>query len=437
MSLRSNATKNCFCAALSCYTSFMKTVFGLLLSLSFAFAQADGGRIVFVTPEGQLATVAPDGAELRVLSPPSSSESFQFPAWSPDGSSIAATGADAEGGFVKVLEDAEGAEAQELYRSRGEPPFYLYWSPDGESVSFLANHATEGIGLHIASSAEDDRVLATGSPFYWQWSASGEELFIHSGFTGEGSRLGFISRAEDGLSENLAPPGRFQSPGISPSGKYLAYASDGVRGPQVIIQSDERTQEALRREVAHQGVVALSWSPVADELALMSPEAESPFAFGPIQLLNADTGLLEPLTDNRAVGFFWSPDGRYIVYFAPLQGGGSGDAAEVLPETLPETLQFAAQRPALLGIHLIDVAERSDELIAGVVPSPQFVQQFLPFFDQYALSHSIWSSASDALVLPIIDTEARSLSVATVSLDGTVTTIAEGDMPFWQPATEP
>ena len=52
-----------------------------------------------------MATVAPDGSDLRALS--SGSQRFQFPAWSPDGSRLAVLGADAEGGFINLLEDAE------------------------------------------------------------------------------------------------------------------------------------------------------------------------------------------------------------------------------------------------------------------------------------------------------------------------------------------
>ena len=73
-----------------------------------AFSQAaTPGRIAFVTLEGQVATVAPDGSNLRVLT--TGSQRFQFPAWSPDGSQLGVLGADAEGGFLAVFEDEENA----------------------------------------------------------------------------------------------------------------------------------------------------------------------------------------------------------------------------------------------------------------------------------------------------------------------------------------
>ena len=46
-------------------------------------------RIAFVTLEGQLATVQPDGSDLVLLTR-GDSELFRFPAWSPDGQNLAA-----------------------------------------------------------------------------------------------------------------------------------------------------------------------------------------------------------------------------------------------------------------------------------------------------------------------------------------------------------
>ena len=397
--------------------------------LCFGAAQAQG-RIAYITLNGQVATVNPDGSEPRVLS--TGAQQFQFPAWSPEGGSLAVLGSDQEGGFVQVLTDEVDAQPNELYRSATEAPFYLYWSPDGAQVSFLANRAG-GLGMHVVPVGEvpiGETLVATGSPFYWQWTADAEQMFIHTGFTGERARLGFIDSDEDTLEENLAPPGRFQAPGLSPSGRYVAYAANTPgRGAEVVVQTVPGSDEALTREASHAGFAALSWSPVRDELAFMSPENEAQAAFGSIKLLDAETGLLEPLTERRAVAFFWSPDGDTIAFFTPARSGG-GDVAET--ETLQKINQESVnQQGVLLDLYAIDVSERTEELVATFTPTPLFTGQFLPFFDQYALSHSVWSPESDALVLPVVDSESRTFRVAVISLDGTVTPVGEGDMPFW------
>ena len=288
--------------------------------------------------------------------------------------------------------------------------------------------------MHVApvSGSGSSNLLATGSPFYWQWTSDGQGLFIHTNLTGETARLGLTSRVRDTLDTNLAPPGRFQAPGISKSGRYLAYAADEPgRGARVVVQSRLGADPTVEREVPYSGFVSLSWSPVEDKLAFINPAEDAPNSFGPLRLLDAETGLLELLTDNVAVAFFWSPDGRTIAYFTPRSSSG-GDLAQ-RSATAEESLvaQRAQNRPLILDVYLIDVAAKDERLLTTFAPSPQFAAQFLPFFDQYALSHSVWSPGSDALVLPAIDLETPTLRVVVVGLDGTVTPVAEGDMAFW------
>ena len=200
----------------------------------------------------------------------------QFPAWSPEGDKIAAitidTAANANSAAVYAFTDtpadasgtSEDAAPVELYRSAEEPPIYLYWSPGGETVAFIANRSgADGggtLGLHLASLREgSSRLLATGNPFYWDWSADGSSLFIHTGFTGEGARLTFISAEGDpnvatgggaGQAEaNLAQPGFFQAPGISPSGRFVAYAErDALGRGRVVVRENPGLEGASASE---------------------------------------------------------------------------------------------------------------------------------------------------------------------------------------------
>ncbi|MEX2540579.1 MAG: hypothetical protein WD314_02190 [Trueperaceae bacterium] len=395
----------------------------LLSHLSLSLAQ-DQGRIAFIDPDGRVATVAPDGSELRILTEPG--RQFQFPAWSPDGTTLAVIGADTAGGAVYTVADSASAEPQELYRSQEEPPFYLYWTPDGRQLGFLANHPS-GIGLHIASPEDaKSRLRLTGQPFYWQWTADGEGLLRHTGFAGPGSRLTFIDAAGEGPGGDLAAPGFFQAPGISASERYIAYgAVDALGRGRLVVQSNPQLEaveaEPVAREVGHQGLIALSWSPTADLLAFISPPGQAPYFYGPISLLDAESGLLEPLVPQLAIAFFWSPDGCCIAYFTPAlrdEGGGDADDAD------------GQQRLPLLDLAVAEVASGKVWQVATFRPSPLFIAQFLPFFDQYTLSHDIWSPASDALVLPIVDDDGIT-RIYVVTLTGQLHPVARGSAPVW------
>ena len=67
---------------------------------------------------------------------------FRFPAWSPDRSRIAAIGQSPGGsGMIDVFTARSTGPGQTdppiIYQSPDRLPFYLYWRPDGRSLTFL------------------------------------------------------------------------------------------------------------------------------------------------------------------------------------------------------------------------------------------------------------------------------------------------------------
>jgi TolB protein len=87
-------------------------------------------------------------------------------------------------------------------------------------------------------------------------------------------------------------------------------------------------------------------------------------------------------------------------------------------------------------VWVVDIETGDKQLITTFEPVDIFVNQFLPFFDQYAKSHRIWSPDSNALVLPMLgfrNTGEPTAYVHVVSTDWRVPkrVIAEGLMAFW------
>lgn len=408
----------------------LATPLAVLYRWSDQLGQGDSvNRIAYVTLDHQLATTAPDGRDARRLT--DMNQRFEFPAWAPDGSQLAVVAGEAV--FLVDDQDFSGSQSriEQVYVDLEEPPFYLYWSPDSRFVSFLASHP-DGIALHlldVGGEAPTDATLAVGQPFYWDWTPAADRLFIHSGSAGENARLDMIDLAGESADSSFGEPGSFQAPGISHSGRLRAFAAlDETGRSRLVVQDDDGKRRWFE---AHLGQLAMAWSPNSDLLAFTSPRLDSPVSGGPLRLLDPTKDESTVLSGENVLAFFWSPDGRTIAYFKlPLNDDGNvrvvkaGDKEPIMARARRQTSQLR------LELWAVDVSSGRQQRLAQFVPTDVFLRQFLPFFDQYALSHRLWSPDSESLVIPLVE-DGRS-QIAVVSLDrGSVELITSGEIAFW------
>ena len=378
-----------------------------------------------------------------------------------------------------VLEDREGAEPigskDALVSDAAKTPFALGWSPDGRRIAFLTE-AQEKIEFRVVPAAGgQDAVVGVGAPFYWAWMPDARSLLAHVGGAETGARLVFMDPDEPGASvdggSNLARPGFFQAPAISPDGRHLAYgARASGRRRRVIIEStseaEPEDQGSLNGDapvwvpdqsagvtIPHEGQVALAWSPKSDKIAFISPPFDLPVFYGPLRMHDMESGQTRTLSDDIVVAFFWSPDGRGIAYLKPLTDGDLPSAVDEMEalrlgpdaeleselEALSSALGSGAmhvslplQRPRGPQLELwwleLDTGER--RRISTFRPPVSFVTQFLPFFDQYSSSHTLWSPDGSAIVLPF-SLPGEPPMVHVVPLEGEPRPLAQGVFGVW------
>ena len=400
------------------------------------------GRIVVVDDAGALSTVDANGGSR--VSYPVPGVVFGFPAWSPDGSRIAVTGQAANDTAIYVFAVARRYQPTIIFRSPGRPPFYLYWTPDGRSVTFLATESAS-IALRIApadSSAPLDgsgpgSILRTGAPLYFDWVNPGR-LLLHVGL-GSDAFVGEVGPDGAAIEPPLPGTGLFRSASVSPDGRYVAYvrSETGLTGRLVVASRDG----SVTHELPVIGPSAFVFDPTGDRLATNA--ADKPvdstvgLPIGPLRIMDPATGATRMLLDAPIVAFFWSPDGRTIATLQPAAPGDDNVAAGpgfILAGAIEPRSRAAAgaQAPGTAArLTFVDVSSGQARAERIIRLADTFVNQLLPYFDQYALSHSLWSPDSASLLLPLVSATGRNQLVVVPADGSDPRAIADGDRGFW------
>jgi TolB protein len=364
---------------------------------------------------------------------------YSFPVWSPSGDRIAVIGQDGPtmGVFVAPLAPTSDTDVQRsIYTSVDEPPFYVSWSPDGHAVGFLTS---EGDGLALRAAPADGSGQATivrhGSPMYWAWTPAGGML-VHSGGDTPDAFFGEVDAGGVSLEPTVLPPGGFRAPAVSTDGAFRAYVGPGeATSDQIVV---ERRTGAGRRVADIHGAAGLGFSPTGSDLAFIAPDRagqEVALPVGPLRLMDPDSGAVRMLLTGPVVAFFWAPDGRTI---AALQIARPPDDTIVRTPGSGMVILAGARHVATdpgvtLGLVFVDAASGDIVSQRVVQVGDVFAQQVLPYFDQYALSHRIWSPDGRSLALPVMDEDGIT-GIDIIPADGGARTrVADGVAAAWEP----
>ncbi|MFN2323312.1 MAG: hypothetical protein ABR510_10190 [Trueperaceae bacterium] len=410
----------------------------VVAALPFGRAQlapnATAGLIAFVDLDGSLALLDPETAATASVG--AVGVRSAFPVWSSDGNRVAAIVSDQAGVRVDVVDVANGSEVATVHQEAGRSPIYLGWSPDDRLLAVLVGLPTGRLALDLvatdtAGGSGGVRTLAEGAPFYWSWSRTGRALLVHVDVGSPDALAGVTSVTAFDVREPLPDPVGFQSPALSSDDRFVAYARREPVGRSVVVRPNpERPDvEGDSVMVAFRGTAALAWRPGRAQVAVQRSTEPSPHPYGPIDLIDAETGAVRRLTDDFVIASFWSPDGARLATLTLVGGGGERTIQAGGAAALQVALPVQAQRTTL-ALKVIDVDAGTARPLGVFTPSPLFLAQYLPFFDQYARSHRLWSPSSDALVLPALDDDGVSTLVR-FGVDGEVRPLVPGDLPAW------
>ncbi len=376
-------------------------------------ASGFAGRIGYLDGAGNVAVMLPDGSQKTTLANSSPTTTFVQPTWDPRGDRLAWTAIEGSpAGAVTSVRIAGTVGHEPIDVPLATAPFYFYWSPDGEKLAALGSGA-EGLDLWIISGGRA-QTAASGQPFYFAWAPDSALLASHVG----NRTLSFVSPAGEqtiiddrsegyqapawsvqddlayvsGQSSTLAGPAVAQEPGLS---RLVVGRADG--GPQRVVQT-------------FSGFASFSFSPQGTDLAYsvsgLDARLRANVNFGPLVVHRLGEGTSTEVEPDPVVLYQWSPDGTRLLYATPIQAAAA--------------LLWRVWGP-----------EGSTDY-GTFTPTQVFLQAYLPFWDQYALSSNLWSPDGRAFVYTARQAGRDTVFVQPLDASAPVG-IEAGSVAFWSP----
>lgn len=296
-----------------------------------------------------------------------------WPTWLPGGRLlVSATTASGRPGLY-VIEPGQGRTTL-VYRPppgladeiAPSVPHFAYPSPDGRYVA-LATPADRALALMLVDLdlPGTPPEVTRGAPIFTSWSPSGDALLVHAGSV--------IQRMDRAAPSTLTTVGLnsvdIRVPAWSPDGALFATVRHGeIRNALVL---HDREGKHVARVGAITGAAALAWSPNGRVLAVSMQTTVG--NYDGIDLIDVREPKSQDLVRDRILLWMWSPDGRRIAYLR--RAGNEGQ----------------------LAWRILHLDGRPSITSGPFYPSPQFTI-LVAFFDQYLLSHQLWSADGRYLV---------------------------------------
>lgn len=404
--------------------------------------QRNAGRIGFIGPDGNVYRIAQRGGEPTPVTADAGADraartavAYLQPTWAPDGRSMAfartaLTGARSLQASIWVT-GGRNDPPREVFNTSSLRPIYLYWSPDGERLTLLSQPlGSAELELGVIDLDRDGyRTLDHGQPYYWSWLPDNSALVTHVGGDvrfNAAARLSLVPLDPlRGKSDfNLAPTA-FQSPAVSPDGRYVAFVTTAAGGTGLVARELDGPDERLLTEVP--GFAYFAYAPRGNRIAVLKSATPGPAADGELTIIDTRSGRETALPHGDVIAFFWAPNGQRIAYLVPARAAQE-QGLELDPRFARQPRLFYAE------LRVADVSRGNSWRVVQFPISEGFLRLHLPFFDQYLRSTSIWSPNSRFLTYAALTTDGGP-GIFVSAASGTLRPqfLAAGDLASWSP----
>jgi len=378
----------------------------------FVVEGAPPGRLLVLGTEDEIITMRPDGSDPVTLAGPDPDIERTQPTWSPDGSRVAWTERRADQETYLLLADSDGGDVIEW-----PSPLlavYIAWGPDGEHLALTGNDGEGDLLLAIAGSDGDIQVIDEGAPLYFDWAPDGTEVLARVS-----GRFEYL--AIDGSGRETVPvTGEFRLGAHVAESVLIGTERDVGEALALANRQGEIERELLRYAAPMAFVADQAGSRVA-VMSRGSAESQALSRLGETDLPIIDAerlivvatsdGTLEEVSPARNIAWFWSPDGRELLY----------STVEFIDGI--ERLQW----------HIWDGEETKS--YRPFSPTGVFGRDYLAYFDQFALSISLWAPDGSAFAYAGGDSlEDAGIWVQNVGGENPVR-VSPGEVALWSPVS--
>jgi len=306
---------------------------------------------------------------------------YGWPTFSPDGKRIAYTAEthkQAEDSFAVWVYDLARSAAMPIFESRSERIIYLVWTPDAEHLSFLLGEP-KGLSLVLAEVKESTpvRIVTTGMPLYFDWGARSDEVALHT-LALDSDRTEQVSlMALSPTNQNVVKvlsSGRtpFKNPAWSPDGKHLAYV-ENYHAESNIVVADADASHPKSVVSLPVGENSFVWAPDSAHLAYATAITPQDPTYNGIKLVDIATANSKWLTKDDVAAFFFAPDSRHVAFIG-------------MPTDKPYYTWS-----------VVDVKTGAQKSLGNFLATPEESIAY-HYFDQLAVSHTIWSPDSSSFI---------------------------------------
>ncbi len=395
------------------------------------------GRIAYIGEDGNIYTYSPlEGSSTSETSDASRTGKnlivYTEPTWRPRTGDISFVrsefSTDQSERFAIQLRTPLQDETRTIYKA-AHPPFYLFWSPAGSFLSFLASTDTSTLSFRVLDPGGQLIVEDKGQPYYWDWAGDDGGILAHVGgaieINPEGARLSVSKNGLEGFEDIGHMPLRFQAPAYSPDGNHVltpALSLEGTRGLFIL----DDVGEIVSRVMPADEFMTFDWSPTGESIAVNSGPMFADVHLGELSLFTVEDRInpaLQAVVDEGVAAFWWSPKGDRLAYFKPL----------ILPTISTQPISNDAQTEDELYIqmYVYDLGSRQSEELVSVRPTIEFLR-ILRFYDQYQRSATIWSPDGSHIVYSAVLEDGKpGVYIMPAAAGGISQFVGEGMHAFW------